>query len=877
VSLFTDLRERFRAIVSRGRMERELEDELRFHLENETEARRRAGSQNPEREARLAFGNVESVKQQVRDARGIRALEDFVADTRFALRALRRNRGFTLAVVAVLGLATGAATAVYVIVDRVLLAEFPFREPHRLVRVDMQSGAGYASGTLSVVDIQAIAANARTFEAFGAVRWSAISLSGVATPERITLGRAQAGFFRALDVRAARGRLIEPADELRGAPAVLVLTDAQAQRLFGSAERALGRNVTLDGVIHTVVGVLEPDRAGLAGPRTEAWSALQLETPERRGPFGYRAVARLSPQASLEQAEQEMAALSARVFPTWAASFNDSKARYRPVPLREALVGHARAPLGLFAGAVALVLLAAIANVATLLLVRALAREHELAVREALGAGLGRLSRLIITECLVLAGLAGLVATAIATLGVRFAPALAPNLPRIAQAQMSWSAVGVALGLALVCGLLVSVAPLSVAARRGSSAAARLAGSGTRAGTGRRATAARSALIVAEFAIAFPLLVGAGLLANSFLRLSNLDLGFDPNGVYGLEVAIAGPRYDTDEERLAFWRRLEARAVETTGITAAGFASSIPPDNFGDVNNFNLLDKLVPPGGAEPVTPWVIVTSGYFDVLGVKRLEGRSFNEFDAGEEAPVAIASRAWATKYYSRDSAVGKQLYSGGCTTCNPTTVAGVVDDVQFRGLAAEADAVYVPLAQAPASELHLLVRSRLGPAATFRELRSALAAVDPEIAPVEVDLATRVSEALGDPRRWSIIVGGFACASVLLAALGVFGLMSYIVRQRERELAIRLAVGASPGSLTQLVVRRGVRYAGIGIGLGGILAVVQTRWLESLLFGVEPIDFGTLAIAAAAMLVVASAACWIPGLRAARISPREALAAS
>jgi putative ABC transport system permease protein len=876
MSLLSELRERFRAIAQRSRMERELEEELQFHLEHETEARRRAGSSNPERDARLAFGNVEKLKEDVRDARGVRAVDELVADVRFAWRALRRNRGFTLAVVTVLGLAIGAATAVYAVVDRVLLADFPFRDPGRLVRVDLRHGSGNV-GTVSVVDIQAVAAHARAFEAFGAVRWVGMSVSGRATPERVTLGRAQAGFFRALDVRAAHGRLIEPRDELPGAAAVAVLSHAQAERMFGGADRAVGGTVTLDGVSHTVVGVLEEGRAGLAGPPTELWSALQMETPTRRGPFGYRAFARLAPDVSLEEAQQDLAGLSARIFPIWQAGYADASARLVAVPLREALVGHARAPIGLFAGAVALMLLAAIANVATLLLVRASAREHELAVREALGAGLGRLCRLIVTECMVLAGIAAIVASVIAAIGVRFAPALAPNLPRIGQAEMSGSALAVAVGLSLVCGLLVSLAPLSVAIRRGGSEAARLAGSGTRAGTGPRATAARSALIVAEFAIAFPLLVGAGLLANSFLRLSQLDLGFDPTGVYALDVTVAGPRYETDAARLAFWQRLEARAAEVRGVSAVGLATSVPPDNFGDVNNFNLIDKLVPAGGAEPTTPWLAATPGYFAVLGVERRDGRSFMPFDTAEAPPVVVVSRAWADRYYPGESAVGKQLYSGGCTTCPRSTVVGVVDDVQYRGLAHEADAAYVPLTQAPGNNLHLLVRSTLGPGATFRAMRSALAGVDPEVAAVEVDLSERVSEALGDPRRWTIIVGGFAFASVFLAALGIFGLMSYIVRQRQRELAIRLAVGASPRLLTKLVVQRGVRYAGVGVAIGAVLALLQSRWLGSLLYGVGPIDIGMLIFAAAAMLAVAGAACWIPGLRAARVRPTEALASA
>jgi predicted permease len=876
MSLFSELRERFRAIALRGRVERELEEELQFHLEREIEARRLAGSPDPERDARLALGRVERIREDVREALGVRTVDEILADIRFALRALRRNRGFTLAVVAVLGLAVGAATAVYVVVDRVLLADFPFRDPERLVRVDMRFGDGNV-GTISVVDIQAASAQAKTFEAFGAVRWSSISLTGVATPQRITLGRAQAGYFRALDVRPAVGRLIEPADEILGAPAVAVLTHEQAERMFGSAERAVGGAVTLDGVSHTVVGVLEPNRHGLAGPPTEVWSAMQLETPTRRGPFGYRAVARLAPDASLEQAEQDLAALSARIFPAWKSGFADSGARLIPVPLRQALVGHARAPVSLFAGAVALMLLAAIANVATLLLVRASAREHELAVREALGAGLGRLSRLVVTECLVLSAMAALVAIAIAVVGVRFAPEIAPNLPRISQVQMGGDAVAVALGLSLICGLLVSLAPLSVTVGRGSSASTRLAGSGTRAGTGRSTTTARSALIVAEFAIAFPLLVGAGLLATSFLRLSQLELGFDPNGVYALDVTIAGPRYEKDPDRLAFWQRLEARAANFPGITAVGVARSLPPDNFGDVNNFNLLDKPVPAGGAEPVTPWVPATPGYFAALGVDLLEGRMFTPGDTTETPPVVIVSRAWAARHYPRERAVGKQLRSGGCTDCDPTTIVGVVDDVQYRGLAGVADAVFMPLAQFPGTDNHLVVRSQRSQAETFQVLRSALAGVDPAVASVEVSLAERVSDALGDPRRWTVIVGGFAGASLLLAALGVFGLMSYIVRQRERELAIRLVVGASTASLRRLVVRGGVRYALIGVAIGAVLALLQSRWLGSLLFGVAPIDLVTLVTAAAAMLAVASVACWIPALQAARVSPRDALAAT
>jgi putative ABC transport system permease protein len=275
------------------------------------------------------------------------------------------------------------------------------------------------------------------------------------------------------------------------------------------------------------------------------------------------------------------------------------------------------------------------------------------------------------------------------------------------------------------------------------------------------------------------------------------------------------------------------------------------------------------------MAPWPAVSSGYFAALGIELLEGRWFTPGDSAGAPPVVLVSRAWAAKYYPRESAVGKQLVSAGCTTCPLTTIVGVVGDVHYRGLAGEADAVYEPLAQAPVNEVHLVARSPLGPAATFRALRSAVAAIDPYVAPVEVALVDRVRDALGDPRRWTILVGGFACTGVLLAALGIFGLMSYVVRQRQRELGVRLALGASPRALTRLVVQRGMRYAlrGTLIGLG--LSMFESRWLGSLLFGVDATDAMTLVAAVAIMLAVAAVACWVPGQRAARLKPLEVMA--
>jgi putative ABC transport system permease protein len=875
VNPLPDVIERLKALLFRDRQERELEEELRFHIARETEARASSGSVDARREALATFGGVERVKDEVRAARGVLPWEELVADTRYALRSLRRNAGFTLTVVAVLGTGLGAATTVFTAVNRVLLTGLPYRDPDQLVRI-YQKNSPTNLWSLCVVDVQAIAEQQRSFVAFGAARYGSASLSGIATPERVAVGRLTSGFFRALGVSASHGRLIEPGDDRPGAPAVVVVSHRLAERVMGGAAAAVGRAVTIDGVSHEVIGVLEPGIGELAGMEAEAWPSLRIETPTRRGPFGLRGIARLKPGVTLAQATRDLASVSERIFPIWAAGFPDATSRLTPVPLRDAVIGGANRQVGMFAGAVGLVLLLAVANVATLMLVRTSAREHELSVRSALGAGRHRLARLIVTEGMVLTGLGGLLGVGIAALSLQVVGLVAPNLPRLAEVALDLGSLTFAALAALVAGVLISLAPVSsVLASASKVGSSSLVASPARSGTGRRANHIRGALVTAEFALALPLVVGAGLLLNSFLRLQRVDPGFDPQGVYSLALSLPSSRYGDDATVQRFWRLAEMRAADISGVTAAGLSGSIPPDNGGDVNNFDLLDKPVPAGTSQPVTPWSAVTEGYFRALGIPVLEGRLFTAADSGSSPPVVVVSRAWAARYYPETSAVGRELRSGGCTTCPPTTVVGVVGNVPYLGLATGAEGVYAPLAQEGGQSLHLVVRSRLGPLATFRALRSAIASLDPELAPIEVDMTDHLHRALGDPRRWTAVVGAFAAAGVSLAALGIFGLLSYVVRQRRRELGVRLALGASPRALTRLVVRRGMRYALLGTLIGLGLSGFESRWLGSVLFGVEATDPITLVIAVAVLLAVAVVACWVPGLRAARLKPLEVMA--
>jgi putative ABC transport system permease protein len=792
-------------------------------------------------------------------------------DLLFALRTLRRNRGFTLAVISVLGAGIGAATVVFIVADRVLIAPLPYRDPQRLVRVNQQYSPT-AWGTISAVDIQAIGEQQKVFEAFGAVRPSEASLAAGRQAQRVVIGRATSGFFAALGVRPAYGRLLERRDDRPGAAVVAVVSHALADRIFGSAERAVGQSIMLDGASVDIVGVLEAGRDELAGLHAEMWPVLQLGPQPRRGPFGYRGVARLKNGVTVEEASRDLAAISDRIFPVWKSSFQDAKAKLVAVSLQDAIVGTAYRQVGLFAGAVALVLLLGIANVGTLMFVRAMTREHELAVRTALGAARHRLARLIFTECLLLTGLAGVAAIAVAAFGLKLVRFVAPDLPRLAEVTFDPVALAFTVALVAISGTLVSVAPLTFAFR--AAATATVSGSAGRSGPGRHASLMRAGIVVGEFALALPLLIGAGLLLNSFVRLQRVDVGFDADDVYGIRVSLAADGDRDANAEQAFWRQLEARAGEISGVTAAGLSSSLPPDTHGDVNNFDLLDHPVAPGSNQPTAPWISVSPGFFSVVHLRLLEGRSFTLADTQSAPPVVVVSRSWAATYFPGQSAIGKQLRSGGCTTCDPTTIVGVVGDVHYRGLTEAKDAVYVPLSQAPSSSLNLMVRSRLGRAATLRLLRAELAALDPQTAAVDVVMTERFAEALGNPRRWASVVGSFAAAGVVLAAVGVFGLMSAIVRQRRRELGVRLALGATPRSMVRLVVQRGMRYAVAGTVIGLAISTIESRWLGSLLFGVRPVDPATIALSVLALVVVAVIACAVPGTRAARISPVDAL---
>ena len=872
MSLLSDLLLRARALFFSRREDLEMDDEVRFHLERDTEERIRKGEAPAaaRRDALLAFGGVEQYKEQARDARGTRPLEELGADIRYALRGLRRNPGFTLTGVLVLGLGIGATATVYSIVHSVVLADLPFPEPDRLVRV-VQRNSPTNVWAISTADVVSIRERQRVFQEWGEVSAAEVALSGVGTPQRLPVARVSSGYFRVIGIPVAKGRSILPSDEAAEAPEVAVVTDAFARRVLGGADAALGRSIALDGVPHTVVGVLPPGRDDLGGVRREVFATLKLPPIVRRGPFWLRGVGRLKPGVSLEAATADLARISAEILPMW-TDFRDSTAKLTPLPLRDLFVGGSVRQLGLFGGAVALVLLLAIVNVATLVLVRAAAREQELAVRVMLGARRGRVARLLVTENLILTLAAALVGLGIAYGGLRLAVAHLSTMPRIQDASLDWRVIAFGIGAAVLSGILVSLSPVA-ALRAGTNLAARA--TGQRTASGQRTSRMRTAFVVSEFALAWPLLVASGLLLNSFVRLQRVDPGFDPEGLVTIGVNLPSIRYPDFPSIFRFRALALQRLAAVPGVMSVGFANDVPPDpGYGGYDNFNLVHKPVPDGQAEPVVPWYSANPTYFETLGTRIVDGRNFTDADTTDAFPVVIVSESWARQFLPGESAVGRQLVQGGCYDCPRTTIIGVVEDVRNLGPAGSMVAAYGLLGQA--SSFEVLARLRSVTPAAMEALRSELRRLDPELPLVESTVADRVEASVADPMRWAAVLSAFAVCGMGLAALGVFGLMAYAVRQRRRELGVRLALGAPPETVTRLVVFRGMRYAAIGSAIGLGVTLLMVNRIRAMLYGVNPMDLATFAAVATLLLGSALLASWIPGRRAARIRPMEAIGA-
>ena len=854
---------RMDALMRGDEIDRDLDEEMRVHLDLEAEEIARTQGVPPDearRRALIAFGGVTQFQEEHRGARGIGLVEHGVREIRQAVRGLMRSPGFTLAAIGVLALGIGSTTAVFSAVNAVL------RNPnHDDLAVIFYRGFP----SLSTVDYRAIEEQQRSFAAVGAMRRSEAAFRAVGEPERLQVGRVTSGFFRAAGMRPVAGRLIEPRDEPVGADRVAVVSHALAERALGGPAAAVGQRVTLDGFAHTVVGVLPPTRELLI-TQIDIFSALQLAAPTRRGPFGMLVVARLTPGTTFEAATRDVSAISNRVFDLWTPS-GDRTARYEATPIRAAALATPSRMLRIFGAAVALVLLIGVANVASLMLVRAIGRSREVSLRAVLGASPLQLVRMFVTESALLCGAGAVVGIAVGYLALRALVAIGPAMPGLTTSSLDSRAVLFAAGLAVLAGIVVGTYPAVMLLKGHVGLAV-----GDRAiGGGRGTRMLRSGFVVAQFALALPLLAVSGLLVLSFIRLQKVDPGFDPANLLTVRVSLPTGQYGDSTAIAGYWARALPRVREVGSVRSVGLGSSTPPDDFGNSNdNFNLIDRPVPAGVAEPNGPWPFADAGYFEALGVRLLEGRMFAPSDTGV-APVAIASRSWVRKYYPRESALGKTMIRGGCTECPPTTIVGVVDDVRYSGPAGPLDALYSPVSENAPRTLFVYVRTSTAPDELIRPVREALRSVDPSV-PLDdaMSMNDRLYAYVAQPRQWATLLGAFSAAALALAAIGVFGMLSYMVSTRRREIGVRMAIGAQPRRIVQMIVRSGLMHAVIGSVLGLAAALVGTRALTSVLYDVSPGDPATLGLATLALLGVALFACWLPARRAAAIDPLEAI---
>jgi putative ABC transport system permease protein len=490
-----------------------------------------------------------------------------------------------------------------------------------------------------------------------------------------------------------------------------------------------------------------------------------------------------------------------------------------------------------------------------------------MAVRSALGAGRGRLARWLIAESLVLTIGGGVLGVAIAFAGVRIFQSASFGLPRLHEVAVDGQAMAFTAVIAIAGGLFFGAVPLLFG---GTGQAADVLRSSARgASASGRAAAFRNALVAGEFALTLPLLTAAGLLVATLLQLGAVDPGFDPQGVVTMRIGLPATNYPDQEARQRFWTEAMAAMREIPGVVDVAVAAGLPPNAPNEYNNFDLLDKPVDAGQAQPVSPWSYVTPDFFRLLGVPVLEGRAFDDaIDNADGAPVLVVSRTWAERFFPGESAVGKQLVSGGCTECDPDTIVGVVGDVKFRGLAGDGEAMYQPSHQFWLQNMSLLVKSEAPPEATLPAIRRRIRSLD------TATLEELLHASIARQRHWASLIAVFAAAALVLATVGIFGVLSYFVRRQQLEIGVRMALGATPASVLALVLRRGLAQAAIGVVAGIAIALFTMRWLEGMLFGVTATDPLTLGGVAALLLLVAAIACWLPGRRATRIDPVEAI---
>jgi len=879
-----------------------MEEELRSHIEHRADDLVRSGLDRveAERRARIEFGSRERFKEECREAIAGNFIDTLIQDVRFSLRMLRKSPGFTTAVVLTVALGIGATTAIFSVVDATLLEPLPYPQPERLVSIqDNFPGVGAQDVGFSEPEWQDLQ-HSGIFEYVSPTWFDENNLTGSSQPARVRLLIVAPNYFALLGVQPRLGCGFDPQDHSPGIIPEVVISDGLWKRAFGSDPNILSKSVRMDTDLYRIVGVMS---AGFDAPgRTaeerniEVWAATSFygapmsDHPRRSGRNLPTAIAQLKPGLTIAAAQSRVDALVASLQKQFPADYPLQNAwTVRLVPLKERVVGNVRQSLVLLLGAVGLVLLIGCVNVANLLLARGRARAREMAIRRALGAVQARLTRQLLTESLLLSLFGGIAGLAILFSLKDFLLRLVPeNLPRLNEISISWSVLLFALTASGVSGGLFGLAPALQAGRLDLNHALKQEGRAL-TGSGER-TRTRRGLVITEFALSLVLMITAGLLLRSFWDLLNVRLGFSPQSVITVRTRLPAPndpgidKYATASQEAPFVRELIRRCATLSGVeeVAIGDTASIPLDeSLRDLKLISEGQFLLTVEGRDvqsdhsTVVERSSVSPNYFHLLGIPLLRGRLFNELDNDNTLQVAVINQAMAQSYWPNEDPLGKR-FKAAKAGAPWITVVGVIADARTQSLAQAAlPQIYLDVYQTGAKRLAILLRGHFRTAAITDEVRKQVQSLDPTL-PVSggQTLNETVSASLAQRRFSMEMVGLFALTALLLAALGIYGVISYLVSERTHEIGIRLALGASRSNILRIVLRQGLGLAIVGAAVGLVCALIVSHLMASLLYGVSPTDPGTFAGVTLLLMGVALLACYVPAHRAMRVDPMVAL---
>ena len=811
-------------------------------------------------------------------------MESFFQDVRYAFRTLRRSPGFTAIAILALALGIGANSAIFSIVNAVVLKPLPFRKPEQLVQVWMRfTGIGIPKDEnwVSPPEFQDLQQNS-SLSHIAAMAGNSYNLKIGSEPERVEAAQVSTSFFPMLGVQAHIGRVFLPEEDQPGHEHVVLVSDGLWRRRFGGDPNILGRNLVMNEQNYQIVGVM-PRGFQLPPSEAEVWIPLLFSkdelAPDNRGNHGLLVIGRIKDGMTLAQARSDMSAVANRIIEkNQNYPYRNFNFTVLLVPLLEQEVGDIKLALWVLMGAVGLVLLIACANVANLMLVRASAREREMAVRQALGVSRGRLVRQLLTESTTLGLMGGAAGLLLAYLGQQLLVTLsASSFPRVAGAQMDARVLGFTILIALATGILFGLAPGLRAFHRVPYAALK---EGSHGGTGTGGSQRlRSTLVVAEVALSVMLLAGAGLLIRSFLRLQEVNGGFRPDGVLTMSIALPEQKYSKPEQTRLFYKDLLDRVRALPGVDAAGAVYGLPLTSNGGSGTATVDSQAVPQKDTTPEVEWKPATPGYLEAMGISLIRGRYFDEHDNETSQPVAIVDETLANKYWPNQDPLGKRIHRGGRQSKDPwRSIVGVVRHVRYHTLESPSRTeFYWPYAQTQFAmqSMNLAIHTSVDPLSLSAAVQKQVLAIDPDQPVYHIRTMQEIMWNSMERRRLSMfLLAIFAGMALLLAAVGLYGVMSYSVAQRSREMGIRMALGAQIGNILRLVLGQGLTLSLVGVVAGLAGSLIFVRFMSSLLFNINAIDPATFALVSLLLIGVGLLACFVPAYRAARIDPVNAL---